>query len=502
MTTNSPKLLSKSWRLSHLYNIVDKNAQTIIFKRNQAQEKLNTYMRELKEQYGYVRLIILKARQLGVTTDRLLDGLDDCILKTNQNIVITAHNREKQKEIFQKVKYSYQKVPEALKTDKGIRYKPKPKYDNVNELYFPNNNSKIQVSLDSRSGTPSKLHITELAFRTDAREMMAGTLPSMPKQSDIVIETTANGVGNYFYEMRYKYYGRDDGEFKTIFIGRWFADEYRVTLQPKEVIKLPAELAHLDALDLDDEQKKRYLQQYDILGRDVFQEYPSTPEEAFLTTGDTVFSLQLVKNLSILPYKEDEKIAKLRIYAPPKDNCLYGIDTAEWGKDGDNSCIKVRDQDLNLLACYYGTIPPDMLCEVIDRLIELGYKGIIGIERNNTGLTTITKAKDYSWYSMLYAERTIDKISNQPTRKYGRQTNTKTRPLMINEYEEAIRRWFITQVDERLRTEMYSFIYNEKHKPEAQEGTHDDAIMADAICYQMRKELAYDMSRALQNESE
>jgi hypothetical protein len=40
--------------------------------------------------------------------------------------------------------------------------------------------------------------------------MMAGTLPSMPKQSDIVIETTANGVGNYFYEMRYKYYGRDD----------------------------------------------------------------------------------------------------------------------------------------------------------------------------------------------------------------------------------------------------------------------------------------------------
>lgn len=210
MTTNSPKLLSKSWRLSHLYNIVDKNAQTIIFKRNQAQEKLNAYMRELKEQYGYVRLIILKARQLGVTTDRLLDGLDDCILKTNQNIVITAHNREKQKEIFQKVKYSYQKVPEALKTDKGIRYKPKPKYDNVNELYFPNNNSKIQVSLDSRSGTPSKLHITELAFRADAREMMAGTLPSMPKQSDIVIETTANGVGNYFYEMRYKYYGRDD----------------------------------------------------------------------------------------------------------------------------------------------------------------------------------------------------------------------------------------------------------------------------------------------------
>ncbi|HMY80483.1 MAG TPA: hypothetical protein PK048_01405 [Candidatus Absconditabacterales bacterium] len=497
MTTSDPKILSKSWRLSHLYKIVDKNAQTTTFKRNQAQEKLNAYMKELKEQYGCVRLIILKARQLGVTTDRLLDGLDDCMMKNNQNIVITAHSREKQKEIFQKVKYSYQQIPEALKTPKGVWYKPKPKYDNVNELYFPNNNSKIQVSLDSRSGTPSKLHITELAFRTDAREMMAGTLPSIPKQSDIVIETTANGVGNYFYEMRYKYYGRDDGEFKTIFIARWFADEYRVPVLPGEQIILPLELQHLSALDLDDEQKKRYLQQYDILGRDVFQEYPSTPEEAFLTTGDTVFSLQIVKNLSVLSYTEDEKIAKLRIYRPATDHCLFGVDTAEGGKDGDNSCIQVRDQDLNLLACYYGTIPPDMLCEVIDRLVELGYTGIIGIERNNTGLTTITKAKDYKRYAMLYAERTIDKISNQPTRKYGRQTNTKTRPLMINEYEEAIRRGFITQVDERHRTEMYSFIYNEKHKPEAQEGTHDDAIMADAICYQMRKELAYDMSRAL-----
>jgi len=65
--------------------------------------------------------------------------------------------------------------------------------------------------------------------------------------------------------MRYKYYGRDDGEFKTIFIGRWFADEYRSPLLPGEIIKLPLELNHLNTLPIDDEQKKRYLQQYDLL---------------------------------------------------------------------------------------------------------------------------------------------------------------------------------------------------------------------------------------------
>lgn len=454
-------------------------------------------MKELRKNYGCVKLIILKARQLGMTTDRLIDGLDDCLLKPNQNIVITAHNREKQKEIFQKVKYSYQFIIDALKTEKGVRHKPKPKYDNVNELYFPTNNSKIQVSLDSRSGTPTKLHITELAFRTDAREMMAGTLPSLPKNADIIIETTANGVWNYFYELRHKYYGRDDGEFKTIFIGRWFADEYSVPLLPDEKIVLPPELHHLNTLPITDEQKKWYLNQYDILWRDVFQEYPSTTEEAFLTTGDTVFWMQTIKNLPKQSYTEDEKYPKLRIYRPPTEYCLFGIDTAEGWKDGDNSSISVRDMDMNLLAFYYAPIPPDMLCEIIDRLVELWYKGIIGIERNNTWLSTIVKAKDYDWYSMLYAERTIDKVTNQPTRKIWWQTNTKTRPLMINEYEEAIRRAFITQVDERLRSEMYSFIYNEKHKPEAQQGTHDDAIIADAICYQMRKEQLYDMAWAL-----
>ncbi|HMT27537.1 MAG TPA: hypothetical protein PKD96_04470, partial [Candidatus Absconditabacterales bacterium] len=70
-------------------------------------------------------------------------------------------------------------------------------------------------------------------------------------------------------------------EFKTIFIGGWFADEYRSPVENGEVVVLPSELRHLEQLPIDEGQKKWYLQQYDLLGRDVFQEYPSTPEEAF-----------------------------------------------------------------------------------------------------------------------------------------------------------------------------------------------------------------------------
>jgi hypothetical protein len=72
--------------------------------------------------------------------------------------------------------------------------KPKTTYDNKNELFFKELNSKIMVTLDSRSGTPTDVHITEIAFRRDAREMMTGTLPSIPIDASLTIETTANGV--------------------------------------------------------------------------------------------------------------------------------------------------------------------------------------------------------------------------------------------------------------------------------------------------------------------
>jgi len=67
-------------------------------------------------------------------------------------------------------------------------------------------------------------------------------------------------------------------------------------------------------------------------------------------------------------------------------------------------------------------------------------------------------------------------------------TSSATRPLMIQEYESAIRTWVITQIDESHQSEMYTFVYNDKNKPEAIQWYHDDDIMSDAMCYQMRHE--------------
>jgi hypothetical protein len=79
-------------------------------------------------------------------------------------------------------------------------------------------------------------------------------------------------------------------------------------------LDIPDKLKHLEKLNIDQEQIKRYLAQYKQLGREVFQENPSTPEEAFLTTGDTVWDLNLIKSLPVMEYEEDSIYRALRIY--------------------------------------------------------------------------------------------------------------------------------------------------------------------------------------------
>jgi len=486
MENKKPKILNRFWRLTHLYRIINKEWLPQTFVLNESQKLIY----RLEKQYK--RIIILKARQLWMTTYKLIDKLDTVLFYKNKTEIITAHTREKQQELFQRVKYAYEALPAKIKLSNWkIRSKPKTTYDNVNELYFKETNSRIKVALDSRSWTPTSIHNTELAFRKDARAMMTGTLPSLPKNATMTIETTANGIGNYFHELRYKYYWKknlSELDFKCVFIPRYTDQDYKLDLEDGEELVIPEKLKHIMLLDITAEQAKWYLKQYELLGREVFQEYPSSPEEAFLTTGDTVRDLTLIKSLEVPEYIQDSKYRALRIYWKPQ-NCIMGIDLAEGWANGDFSSISVRDYSGNLLAFYYDHAPHDYLAEVTDYLVEMWFTGIIWPEANAWGIAYINKAKEYWRANSIYTRKQLDTKTNKITKKFWWYTSTQSRELMTREYEEAIRTGQISQVDERLKWEMFGFVYSERKKMEAIEGMHDDAIMSDCICWQMRKEM-------------
>jgi len=481
-----------------IYKIINKEQVEVPFQRNPAQVILEKRKCELREKYWRIRLIILKGRQMWISTNEAISWLDDAIMYSNQNIWILAQVDKTRAELFDKVKTAYTNLPECIRLkDWKIWRKPATKYSTKQELEFLDNHSKIAIITDSRWWTWSKLHISEFAFINNATELLAGTLPSVPKNSDIIIESTANGYWNEFEMLWNKYYWNDSYEWSCIFLWRWIMPEYCLPVEEWEIVKLPKELEHLNKPMIDwtiltEWQKKWYLNMFNAYTNPdyAFQEYPSTPEEAFMNTGTPVFKTTVIKNLITPEYTEDDIIPDLRIYRkPPEWQVVIGWDTSAGVLGWDYSCIIVRDRETaELLACYYWyTDPWDWLCKIVDRLVNLWYRWRIGVEKNNTWYAFYTKAKEYDWYSLCYITNTVDRTYDRQTQEIWWITNAKTRPILMEDYKVAINQWFITESDERVIKEMHTFIYNEKMKEEAQVGYHDDGIMTDSICWQMRK---------------
>lgn len=477
---STSNIYNRYWRLNNMYRIVDKDGREVTFRMNEWQKML--YEEEKKSK----KIIILKARQIWFTTYKLIDKLDKCLFYRNTTAYVVAHKQDKLQDMFMKIKLAFERLPDQiLLSDWTYWNKPQPKFDNKNEYYFPSLNSRIKVVLDSRSWTVTDLHISELAFIRDAESMMRATMPSA-KNANITIETTANWM-NYLYKLWNKQSNVDNPQFTPLFIPRYTNSEYK---KPIDEYYIPdTQFDYLRLMGISEEQIYRYQEEASADPIWYKQEYPSTPEEAFLTTWSRVFNAEIVKNLTKLQYTVDSKYDKLRIYKPLNTVWYIWVDTAEWWQSGDFSSVILRDRNFGLVAHYYNKDTPDWLVDLIDYLFEQWFLWTVWIERNNTWLTTITLAKAKRWSIYLYKEKTVDKITNNISYKFWWHTNSKTRPLMINDYEEAIRKWYITEVDDRHKTELYWFVYNEKKKPEAQSWSHDDAIMSDAVCYQMRHEV-------------
>ena len=186
------QLNSKLWRLTNLYYITNKSGEEILFNLNWAQQ-------ELFEKEWY-QMLVLKARQLGVTTYFSINFLDDCFWHGNTHAGIIAHRKEDAEDIFKKkVKYAYDRMPQWTRTFNSATN------DRSGELAFTNRSS-YRVSTGFRSGTYQRLLVSEFgkncAKSPDvAAEIVKGSLNTVAEDQVIVIESTAEGRSGYFYDF-------------------------------------------------------------------------------------------------------------------------------------------------------------------------------------------------------------------------------------------------------------------------------------------------------------
>jgi hypothetical protein len=291
------------WRISHLYKIgvktktddIDADGNPIMgslvvtFKPNRAQRR---FIERL-----HSRNLILKARQLGFTTLICIAWLDHALFNPNSKVGIIAQNRDAAEAIFsEKVRFAYDNLPPALKAAMPT------KRDSLSMLHFAHNNSIIRVGTSLRSGTYHRLHISEFGkicaeSPQKAAEVMTGSIPTVPLDGGIlVIESTAEGADGEFFTLTNTALAQQQAgkkltlrDYRLHFYPWMDAPEYR--MNPEGVIITQEDHDYFNAVEakikrqIDIEQRAWYCATRDADFKTkperMWQEYPSTPEEAF-----------------------------------------------------------------------------------------------------------------------------------------------------------------------------------------------------------------------------
>lgn len=276
------ELNSTEWRLSHLYYIKDIKGNKILFKPNMFQEFLLKNM--------WFMNIILKARQLGMTTFWCILFLDQVLFYPNRTAVIIAHLRESAEEFFQdKILFAWENLDESIKACYDVNTK------NTRELKF-SNGSAIRVTMSARSGTCQYLLVSELgimAFKypEKAKEVLSGSLNAVHKGQVVAIEATAKGQSGLFYDMcktainqGLKNENLSQMDYKFFFFPWWQDKKYRLEgtfVMPKEIQDYFTRLDERYGIKLDQEQRNWYFKKKSEQRDEMFSEYPSNIEEAF-----------------------------------------------------------------------------------------------------------------------------------------------------------------------------------------------------------------------------
>lgn len=495
--------------------IRNKNSNIIPLKFNEPQQRYYNVIKELKKQGKPVRIIILKARQMGFSTATEGIFFKETVTKSNINTVIVAHTEESTANLFEMSKFMYDQLPDAMK--------PEKKKSNAKELVFDKEDgtglkSKIKCFTAGgkgigRSNTINKLHISELAFWTgDKKKTLVGLLQAVPNTPDttVIIESTANGFEYYKELWDDAVAGKND--FTPLFIGWNELQEYQMPYTGFELTKEEKQLQNLYGLTLDQLTWRRWCIANNCGGdvQQFKQEYPINPEEAFISTGKCYFDKQKVieriqQVKDIKPVKQgyfdydyneisisnirwvEDKEGPIKIYKEPKKGYPYVLSGDTSGEGSDYFTGHVLDntsgEQVAVLKQEFDEISytRQMYC-----LGKYYNNALIGIEANYSTypIQELQRLK----YPKQFVRKKEDKFTKNIEKSYGFKTTAITRPLILAQLQTIMKELTELIVDEDTLKEALTFIKNERGRPEAQVGYHDDLVMALAIAYYIREQ--------------
>lgn len=437
--------MDKEFRMKNLYSVSPKEGgDTIRFAPNEAQKALFSLMKEKKN------VIVLKARQLGITTAVTTFLLDETLFNRNTNSLTIAHSSEWAIATFvSKVRFCWDNFPPLLREHLGWNVDT----ERANQLTFnfgDGSSSTYAVSTSGRSGTFHNVHVTEFAKLCverplDAKEVISGAFPAVPMGGRKIIESTAEGEQGLFYQIWHEAVA-GKSEFTPLFIN-WRYDIGQVALAPKE--PLESLLGSIQEIakkhNLSVQEANYYQAKLLMLGNDLSllkEQYPTTAQEAFIGSGDKYFDMGVIEEYESFA-KEGIKKGNFTIFSPKRDGRCYviGADPSE-GVGADHSAAVVWEVDqlkASVVATYASdACPPEDFAYLLKELSDQYGKACVVIERNNHGHAVIAVLRRIADESIIYRDTEMTGVELRESQKFGFHTTSVSKPLVMTAFKTAL----------------------------------------------------------------
>lgn len=509
-TSAAPKPMSRSERYRRVMEglfIRNEGSQLVPMRFSESQEILWKHVAPKLDTREKLRLIVLKSRQVYSSTFTEALTFVRTTEQPGTNSLIVAHDLDTSGALFDMAKRFHDHLP-----------LPKLKPSKVKEIEFPfpRGMSRLKVLSAGTMGkgrgtTQTCAHFSEVAFWPHA-DVLAGMMQAIPNLPDtfVILESTANGMqgdGEMFYEL-WSAAERGESEFEPVFIPWYVMSKYRLTpgIDMSDLDENEQRLVDLYKCDAEQLAWRRSKIKTEFRGDAALfeQEYPASPEEAFIATGKPAFDRNAVlkqrKNICEPEMRgtfgQDKKFVSLergdvRVWQRPLEGHPYviGADVSTGTSGGDYSAAFVLNmRTMEQVASIHGLIAPWDFATQLNALGRWYNNAIIAIEVNNVGLAVQDPLIRVHFYPRLHQWKgKPDRVRLGPAHLYGWVTNVATRPLLIEAGQRALNKEIVCLHEDGLLREIIEFSLNDEGKFEARAG-HDDRVIAMLIALRSREE--------------
>jgi hypothetical protein len=482
--------------------IADKNGDIVPFILTDEQRELvNSMIREN---------IILKSRQLGISSVVVALSIRACIVKDNTTCLLVSHNQSSTNTIFDKLKQQFNSLPDWIKPELMTNNRQELKFVNGSKITCLTAGNKEIGRGDTFTGI---VHLSEFAFYKNPEKQLKALSQALSDTGKIIIESTADGF-NKFSEVYYQA-KNNENSYKSYFFnwingGRLFKELYQSSVEKYKARNNGNELT-VDNLDADEielynigatlEQLTWRREKIATDGVDAFHvEYPSSDDEAFMTTGSQIFDTKRIDscikaiitdkvifipktNITTMPVILQNLYPKsLKIWSIPKMGERYyiGCDVSEGlGKDY-STAIVFNKQGEQVAQLKNNVLKPYQVADVLDALGRFYNKAMLTVEKASGGHSVIERLRYEKHYMNMTKYVTYD-IHNKAIWNVGFDTNNKTKSIIINDMREWFEKGLILIRSQEVLEEMKVFISNDNGSMGAISGSHDDLVMGTAL---------------------